>query len=365
MVKKTLQMEKLYETAQSLYAGGKINRALYCYKKILKDDPLCVPALFPITKNHKFSENDTLYKKCRFIYDRQDELKPEMVALIHYIMAKYHDDIDDIDTAFSFYKEGGVRVNQLLGPPEYGKIFKEMRGIFQPGFKIPEAEQEGPVPIFIVGLPRSGSTLLETMIGSHTMAFPMGETSYLLNTVKGVKDYGQALGLENQRYLSSVRQLTDKPYVVDKQLYNFALLPFIRILFPRSPIIHMRRDILDNLFSCFTNFLPKKINEWTNTPEDLVIYYKSYDDLMKYWGDHFSFMEIGYEDLVNDTEKQLRSVLEYCNLPWEDRCLSFYKTKQEVRTASAPQIRKPIYKDSIGRARRYEGYFDLTTTGNN
>jgi tetratricopeptide (TPR) repeat protein len=226
------------------------------------------------------------------------------------------------------------------------------------------------VPVFIVGLPRSGTTLVEQILASHSRVFGAGElqlgpeTFQSLPEATGRNDLpvNCIAGLDRatvdrlaQRHLARLRTLSENSLrIVDKLPENFRYLGLFAILFPQARIIHCRRNLRDVALSCWqTNFtaLP-----WASNAEQIVAYFADYVRLMKHWRIVLPtpFLEVDYEEMVVDTETVARRILAWCHLDWEPGCLKFHETQRSVQTASAAQVRRPIYQSSVGRWKNYE-----------
>lgn len=225
-------------------------------------------------------------------------------------------------------------------------------------------------PIFIVGMPRSGSTLIEQILSCHPSVAAGGELPDLIEMPKGL---GSAIGSERpypacvlelkpadvdqlaQRYLTRLdRVSTTAARVTDKQLFNFRHLGLIKVLFPRARVVHCRRDPRDVAVSCYFTKFHRPISFACDLFE-LGAYLRHYQQLMAHWRRIFpeSMLELQYEDLITDPERHIRQLIEFCGLPWNEACLQFHTSARAVRTASVHQVRQPIYASSIGRWKRY------------
>jgi len=225
-------------------------------------------------------------------------------------------------------------------------------------------------PIFIVGMPRSGSSLLEQILASHSLVYGAGELKYLSQIVihssakiAGIKfpycaaklspDNFEILGAE---YSKRLRQYSGAvKYITDKELHNFLYIGMIRLTLPNAKIIHCKRNPVDTCLSIFKTYFAG-VHKYAYDLSELGEYYKLYQDLMEHWYKILPgyIFDIQYEDLVGDQEGETRKLLDYCELPWDEACLSFHRTIRPVRTASAEQVRRPIYNSSVGLWRRYE-----------
>ncbi len=232
---------------------------------------------------------------------------------------------------------------------------------------------ESDVPILIVGMPRSGTTLVEQVLASHPEVSGSGEVGYLNAAARSL---AQALGTPYPRclgklsrtgvqslvegYLNRLKQergVASK--VTDKRPHNFIHLGLISILFPKASIIHCLRDPMDTCLSIFfQNF--EKENEFAYDLEDIGEYYQFYSQTVAYWKSVLPnpIFDIRYEEFVNDQERITRKLLEYCGLRWNDLCLSPHETDREIRTASHWQVRQPVYADSVARWQRYERHLE-------
>jgi tetratricopeptide (TPR) repeat protein len=233
-------------------------------------------------------------------------------------------------------------------------------------------------PVFIVGMPRSGTTLTEQIISSHPLAFGAGELPKVPEMVgqvtREVNEAGFKVGFPGwtqvvedgtyaqlaQAYLDYIAELNaDALRVTDKMPHNFMNVGLIATMFPNAAIIHVQRDPVDNCLSCFQqNFAMP--HTYSTTLADLGHHYREYRRLMAHWravlGDRM--YEVRYEDLVADQERVSRKLIDFVGLEWDDACLAFNKQERAVKTASVWQVRQPIYKSSVKKWKMYEGYID-------
>jgi Sulfotransferase family len=227
-------------------------------------------------------------------------------------------------------------------------------------------------PIFIVGMPRSGTTLMEQVLASHSKVFGAGELETFKELVgecaqrrKVPPAYPDLVALLppeemtelGRQYTTRVRALApEAAHIVDKMPLNFLFVGLIHAAFPRARIINTRRDPLDNCVSCYS-LLFTGAQPFAYDLAELGHYYRGYERVMEHWHKVLPpgiLMDVQYEDLVDDLEGVSRRVLAHCGLDWEDACLDFHRTERTVRTASLMQVREPIYRRSIGSWRRYE-----------
>ena len=246
------------------------------------------------------------------------------------------------------------------------------------GSKLFEREQttgaSSRAPIFIIGMPRSGTTLIEQILSSHPHIQAFGEMLHMDEAISSAFSTKQVplsypdslatlkakdLGDVGHDYLSRVPELaTGKTRFTDKLPANFLNIGLIHLTLPNARIIHVDRDPLDTCVSCFSKLF-RRGQEFTYELGELGRYYRRYYELMAHWRSVLpenAILDVTYENLIEDVEGQSRRLIEYCGLEWDDRCLRFYETQRAIDTASAVQVRKPAYRGSIGRWRRYASY---------
>jgi tetratricopeptide (TPR) repeat protein len=230
------------------------------------------------------------------------------------------------------------------------------------------------LPVFIVGMPRSGSTLVEQILASHPQVFGGGELRYFqiivgeLQTIfhdsnhllaQTSRTTGNDLSEFGARYVAAIEHLAPTAlHITDKMLDNFAFAGLIHLVLPNAPIIHTIRDPVDTCVSCFSQLFTVGQNYAYDLVE-LGRYFRHYKDLMTHWRRVLPpgrILDVDYEDVVADLEGAARRIVAHCGLAWDPRCLDFHRTERAVRTASAVQVRQPLYKSSVERWRKYEAF---------
>ncbi|QFY44428.1 tetratricopeptide repeat protein [Candidatus Methylospira mobilis] len=299
----------------------------------------------------------------------------ELIPL-HFALGKCYDDIGDYEKAFPHFLEGCKLKRATFGynPDRAGQELAGIIDIFDRATidRLRGSGDPSRLPVFILGMPRSGTTLIEQMIASHMAAHGAGELSMLIeimlrdNGMPGVSFPENLLPLTRERltswgeeYIAKLKSLApDAQRITDKLPGNFIGVGLIHLMLPNAKIIHVNRNPMDTCLSCFTELFACS-QEFSYDLDELGRYYADYARLMAHWRNVLpagAFLDVNYEDIVNDTEAQARRIIEYCGLEWRTACLDFHKKERPIQTASAAQVRQPIYKSSIERWRHYEKF---------
>jgi tetratricopeptide (TPR) repeat protein len=299
---------------------------------------------------------------------------------LRFALGKAYEDAGDVDRAWHFYDTGNRRQRPLVSydPAEFEVRHQQIAEVFNRAL-FDQHEGLGfdsPAPIFIVGLPRSGSTLIEQILASHSQVEGTLELSTLgeiaVSTgrfLRARKEYPESVReLTSRDYRAYGRQYveatriyraTDKPRFTDKLPNNFSHIGFIHLILPNAIIINARRHPLDSILGCYKQLFGKGQN-FTYDMDELVMYYRQYHEIMRHWQRVLpgKVLDVHYEDTVGDLESQVRRILEHCGLPFEESCLRFYENERAVRTASSEQVRQPLYRRALGTWRRYEKHLE-------
>lgn len=301
-------------------------------------------------------------------------LTDEDVAHLHFALGKCHDDMGNYEAAFSHFLEGN-RLKRTMLDYDFDRsaqIFASIMCNFDAAAigKLQGGGDPSCLPIFVLGMPRSGTTLTEQIIASHPDVHGAGELPDLMAIAK--RDAGGAVFQNNLRsfdpawltawgaeYVAGLqRRAPIMGRITDKMPENFLAVGLIHVMLPNAKIIHVNRNPVDTCVSCFFQLFREK-QEFTYDLAELGRYYSGYACLMEHWRKVLpegAFLDVQYEDIVSDQEEQSRRIIEYCGLEWNDVCLDFHRNKRAVRTASMAQVRQPMYKSSVERWRHYEKY---------
>ena len=271
-----------------------------------------------------------------------------------------------------------TRANQAVAIPfdrgDYEQLIDGIIDVFSKDF-IADRSRHGnrsELPVFIAGMPRSGTTLVEQIIDAHPNAHGAGEVREIEDTAANLQRVLEsseewprsALDLDPQditrlagRYLDSARRTArNAKRVVNKSLENYRTLGLVAVLLPRATIIHCHRDPRDTCISCYMSGIMPRPHPYISDLGNLGFAYRHYQRLMAHWKQALpiQILDVGYEALVDDLDGQSRRIIEFCGLPWDNRCLQFHASGRTVRTASYEQVRQPIYRSSIGRYKGFE-----------
>jgi len=365
----------------TLKTVGRLDEAIEAYKKCISLSPEVGEAYWSLAnlKTYRFSDEDIDNMRGQVTTEGGGDADDQ--SHLAFALGKALEDCREYDESFKFYKRGNAirriahrhipKVNVLDSLRQVRALPKE---IFE--------QREGwgchaPGPIFIVGLPRAGSTLLEQILASHSQVEgttelqdviaisrklgnknkenPSGKYPEILAEL--TEDQVRELG---ESYLASTRiHRTDTPFFIDKMPNNFRHIGLIHLILPNSKIIDARRHPMGGCFSGFKQLFARG-QTFTYGLEDIGKYYRDYSRVMDHWDAVLPgrVHRVQYEEMVADTEAQICALLDYCGLEFEEQCLRFYETDRAVRTPSSEQVRKPIYKEGLEQWRNFEAYLD-------
>lgn len=376
--KQALDIDPAYRPARMgmghiLMEKGDLAGAEDLFRACMADEKGDAFAVYSLVQVKKIKEGDPEIE----ILEREAErlkgpILDSRAISLNFALGKMYDDLGQYEKGFPYYIEGcrikRKRFNYSMEEKE--AVTQRTKNIFTKEF-IAQNRGRGhddATPIFVLGMPRSGTTLTEQIIASHPSVFGAGElpdlsrmmfsdNSSFLDKIQGLKPGD--LASWGRRYAESIRRFSaDAPHITDKMPGNYHYLGFIPLILPRAKIVHVSRHPLDTCLSCFTrSFSHGQANTYDLT--EIGHAYKCYKDLMDHWQavlPEGSFYNIRYETLVDDTENEARKLIEYCGLEWDESCLAFYKNTRKIRTASVTQVRQPIYKTSKERWRNYEKF---------
>lgn len=358
-----------------LQIQGRFDEADREILKCLELNPDCIVAAPSRAVNKKFTESDGYHTQLLKYLDKAN--CDEKIRIL-FALGKVYDDMDRYDEAFSCFREGNEKKRATLHPE---RVIHRINCYIEELYTyctdhgtveyLRSLGSDHPM-IFIVGLPRSGTTLMESILDKHQKLYGAGEVllipplfGKLCENLKLKREISFKPLLVAKKhdisplvkeYLSSV--VKNKQIPIDKNPNNYRYLAFIRSLFPNCKIIHMVRDPMDTLCSCYFRLFDHN-QDWAFSFDDIVANYSQYKMLMEHAKKYLELdmMEVSYEELVRDHEKTTRKVLDFLGLKFSRRCLDTVRTR-ETNTASMWQVRQPVYQSSIGKWKHYEKHLE-------
>ena len=365
----------------ALRTSGRQAEAITAYQRALEQMPGLGEAYFSLSNLKTVRFTDAEIAAMRAQLERADLTVQDQFHL-HYALGKALEDEGEFAASFDHYAKGAAlrRGESLYDPEENAARAERSRIVFTPEVFAARAGWgcEAPDPIFVVGLPRSGSTLIEQILASHsavegTMELPdinviamgLGHSApnkaahaYPASVAALDRDQLTALG-EDYLRRTRIQRKTGRPMFIDKMPNNFQHVGLIHLILPRAKIIDARRHPMATCFSAFKQHFARGQN-FSYDLGELGRYYADYVALMAHFDQALPgrVHRVFYERMVDDPETEVRALLDYCGLPFEDACLRFYENDRAVRTASSEQVRRPIFREGLDQWRRYEPWLD-------
>ncbi|MGK7902581.1 MAG: sulfotransferase, partial [Hormoscilla sp.] len=368
---------------------GKLAEAEAAFREAIACEPGYAEVFKHLGELKKYSDTDAQQRDGGALGDiaamekliSQSGTSSEESMNLYFALGKAYEDIGNYDRAFDYFTKGNQMKRQSLkfdiaNIESYVKRTIEVftKSLFAQYGKVGLASD---LPILIVGMPRSGTTLVEQILASHPQVHGAGELPYLNQLtnklaralsveVKGAKlpfpesltkiNASKQLRKAGELYIKSLRKHdADARYITDKMPDNCFRIGLLHLILPQVKIIHCLRNPADTCLSCYQKLFAQGQN-FSYDLKDLGRYYQLYHRLMQHWHTVLPghILEVQYEDVVASQEKKAREILEFCGIAWDDACLNFHQTDRTVKTASAAQVRQPIYTTSVQRWRRYE-----------
>ena len=356
-----------------------------CYQSLGKYDLSISHLNYVLKTNPKFTVADRLITSMKIYSDENDphlnnmsskldklDLTDEKKSNLFFALGKVYEDLKKYDKSFFNYNNGNKLLKKLnhFDINHEKKDFAKIKNFFQKQSMVTNNQNLRKI-IFIVGMPRSGTSLVEQILSSHSNVYGGGELNFLNNIIKKkimnkyndislveIQGIDQLISECSEEYLKKIKELdnTEKNFT-DKAPLNFRFIGFIKSFFPNSKIINCKRDPLDIIWSNYKHYFPTSL-PFSNNLDDLLNYYKIYLDLMQFWKKKFDtdIYDINYENLVKNSKIEIENLLKFCELEWDEKCLRHEENSRSIKTASATQARKPIYKSAINSSNIYKAY---------
>ncbi len=360
--------------ADILRSAGKMEEAELNYRRAIEIAPHESASYAGLARLRRYEQNDPLLEQIESQITQCSSVA-EVDASFYFSAAKIYDDIGEYDKAFTFYQKANLLSKKKFSVSAFHKGVAALKDVFSEQFFSKRAHFGCSVktPVFIVGMPRSGTTLVEQMMASHSEVAGVGEradipaiTGMLGKICGNALPYpysasglaaAQSSALGGKYAEKVVRHISDPAIlrIVDKNPLNLMHVGLIRLLLPNAKIIHMKRHPLDTCLSCYFQDFGAGL-DFTYSLESLAGFYTGYRDLMSHWHSIFPGMiiDVDYEQVTMEPQKQITRALDFCGLKWNDSCLGYVDSQQPIRTASVWQVRQPLYHSSMARWVKYE-----------
>lgn len=363
--------------ANALVFLGETQQAEAELERVLDHQPDNAQAHWLLSGVRKATNRGHVETLVRLIADQRHDAQG--LAFLYYALGKELEDLEEWPRAFQAFARGAahrrrtVRFDEALEQATYDALERTFTTdwLADAGAAVLQDFQGEAVPIFVVGQPRTGTTLVERIISAHSRVASAGELQQLGLSLRRQVDYRgserfspalveQAAGVDGpalgRAYLAaSVKMRGDAPYFVDKLPSNFLYLPLILKALPHARVVHVVREPMD---ACFASFKQLFADAYPHSYDqaEMARHFVRYHRLMALWRERFPerFLDVCYEDVVADLESEARRLLAFVGLPWEDACRDFHRQSGGVATASAVQVREPAHTRSVGRWRRYQ-----------
>jgi len=324
-----------------------------------------------LSYNYKFTSEDAIGKMLTSAEAKSETFPPSDRVYLNFALGKFYNDIKQYDDAFKNLNAGcdAKRKTLNFNIEQSEKKTVAIANAFPEGrwSKVQKSGHDSDLPIFIIGMPRSGTTLIEQILASHPTVHGAGELttfskiradkeeSWLPDLASPVEQNNlRERGRHYAEHLSALAP--DAKHVTDKMPHNFRYAGLIHMMLPNAKIIHCVRNPVDTCLSCYQQHFAEG-QAWSYDLSELGRYYVAYHRLMEHWRAVLPpgrILDVTYEQVVDDLESQAHRIIDHCGLDWDEACLSFHKNKRAVRTASQQQVREPIYNKSVGRWQPYE-----------
>jgi tetratricopeptide (TPR) repeat protein len=358
-----------------LKSVGRLDDARKTFIRALEVNPRALGAYSNVVDLEKFTPDNPLFVAMQQMISRAKEPEHERFTAMHFALGKAYEDMGEYETSLKHYAVGtrNKRATLTYDEAEVFSFFDQIRETFSEEYfkNKPFEGRPSQLPIFIIGMPRSGSTMTEQIIQSHPKVFGAGEIKTLSMSIGQLRVKFPSLAkypamMKTMRptqfaaiadnYLKHISGYSETATrVTDKLLTNYYFAGLIHTLFPNAKIIHTMRNPVDSCLSSYTKLFKDDMPHSYDFRE-LGRYYGKYYELMAHWRRVLpagAMMEVQYEDMVANTEERAKEVIAFCGLEWDDKCLKFHESDRPVKTASVSQVRKPIYTSSVARWRRY------------
>lgn len=363
-----------YNLGISYISMGDFNNAIKSLEKCIEINKYFCPTHRSLSRLKKYTSQDKHFKQMNDLINDSKIIDNNKIEL-SFALGKAYEDINDFKKSFKYYKNANDLQKNILNfsIKKENEEFKNIKNTFNKNIinKSKNTNKLGSNIIFIIGMPRSGTTLIEQIISSHAKVYGGGELNFIPNILKNnLRDADLKLSLENinlfnedklisigNEYLEKIKIINKKNKIItDKLPINFKWVGFIKIILPNAKIIHVKRNSKDNCFSIYKNHFPASKIDFAYDLDDITNFYNLYSDLMTFWHKALpnEIIDVVYEELIVDPKKQIKKLLNFCDLKWDENCVKYYNNKRIINTASDIQARQKLYKSSINSWKKFE-----------
>ena len=362
----------MHNLANNLVYHGETGEAEAIFRKIIEIQPNSPQAHWALATGRRATDHEHIHRMQALL--QEDKHHPRIQAFYYYAIGKEFEDLQKWADAFDAFNKGARARRETVEYDEKAEValFEFLEERFTTDWLDDgSAGHDADAPIFVLGQPRTGTTLIERIISSHSNVHSAGELQQFNLAIRRLSNHKDprrfsvgfldaALGVDSMQlganYMDSTRRMRGTTTrFVDKLPQNYLLLPLILKALPNAKIVHLTRDPMD---ACFASYKQLFADAYLHSYdlEEMARHHCRYRHLMDVWRERFGsrFFDISYEDTVTALEPNARELIDYLGLPWQDACLRFHERKEAVSTASAVQVREPVHTRSIGRWRRYE-----------
>ena len=350
----------------NLEQQGKLNDAKKYFEKAILINPGFANAHRQLSLIKKFDKYDDHFDLIQKLY-LDKNISDQNLCHVNFSLAKIHEDLENYEKAFKHFKEGNHIQKKII---KYNidkdvQLFNQIKLNFKKknATKI-QLIKNDITPIFIIGMPRSGTTLVEQIISSHSKITGLGELPFVsqfgFSIVKGLSEYSKdSISKFRDNYLEKLRHLANgNLHISDKMPQNFLYIDLIVASFPEAKILHVKRNPAAVCWANYKQWFRSKDLGYSYSIDDIIEYHRLYEDLMKFWNKHFKniIYEVDYEALTINYEDEIKKLIKYLGLDWEEACLSPEENDRNVSTASNIQIRNKIFKGSSQKWKKYKPF---------
>ena len=346
---------------------GDLEAAIESYKQALKIKPDYAEVYRSLSNMHRYKEHDEYFLKMQSLC-QSSSLSDEQRCHLNFALSKASEDLNEISQSFNYLKIGNELRKKILSYDikKDIELFSQLKKSY-PSIALQSVVESSDLkPIFILGMPRSGTTLVEQIVSSHSEVTGAGELSYVSKfggpTARGAIKPNTKMILEfRQRYIEALKKRSDgRSIVTDKMPQNFLYVGLIFAAFPDAKVIHVNRDPAATCWSNYKHYFIDKELGYCYDLDDTVTYFGLYTDLMQFWLGHYGdrIYNLNYDNLTINQDDETRKLIEYLELEWENDCLSPQHNKRSVRTVSQQQVRQKVYQGSSQQWRKFEPYLN-------